>query len=243
MKKQIILFSTPNSGSDWFAQAIYETNPKIKYFREFFNPITNEKYTDKLATGFGCEFVTTYKNIANFDKEICEKIYQETWEKENFNFTKENYCVFKIPFFVEKFDCIALNRKIENSFPPSRRNCVFGWYDSIYNSMLSNFESLPKKTKNRIKFSERNLNSITHKVLMCHQIYQKCLVEYCNFYNIPLIAWESLVGNEHEIKEELKKIPYDLDIDATTQWLLKNKSYNQKNFDFYQFDPITILLK
>lgn len=125
MKTQMMLFSTPNSGSDWFAAALLAGNPNQKYFREFFNPITNDKYIDALLPGFGCEFISSYKNIARLDHKLCEQIYEETWGRENFDFTKENYSVFKIPFFIEKFRGIAITRQIENSFPARRRNEVY----------------------------------------------------------------------------------------------------------------------
>jgi hypothetical protein len=237
MKKQMILFSTPNSGSDWFASAICKGDPEKKYFREFFNPITNDKYIDELSTGFGCEFISTYKNIAQLDKKICDEIYEKTWKKEKFNFTKENYSVFKIPFFVEKFDCIALTRKIENSFPPTRRNQVFWWYDCIYNSMLWNFDVLPKKTKKMIEVSEKTLNTIEHKILMCNYIYQETLIDYCNEYEIPIIQWENLMNKE--VMGELNKIPSfcNLDLKSMKNWILETKEYKQKNFNKYKFDP------
>jgi len=234
----MILFSTPNSGSDWFASMLIAGDPKKRYFREFFNPITNDKYIDDLAGGFGCEFITTYKNIARLDKRICEEIYQKTWQKEQFNFTKENYSVFKIPFFVEKFDCIGLTRKIEHSFPPRRRDHVFWWYDCIYNSMVANFDTLPPKTKKMLKISENTLSSIEHKILMCNHIYQETLKEYCNDYKIPIIEWESLVDKKEVIKE-LTKLPYDLNLEAMVEFALETKEYEPRNFKIYGFNPQT----
>jgi len=238
MKNQTILFSTPNSGSDWFAATICRGDPEIRYFSEFFNPITNDKYIDELARGFGCEFITTYKNIASLDKTICEEIYQKTWGKERFNFTKENYSVFKIPFFKEKFNCIGLTRKIERSFPPSLRHNVYWRYDCIYNSMLANLDTLPKKTKNKMEISERTLTSIEHKILMCNHIYQEALVNYCNEYDIPIIAWEKLMGRKKDAIKELEKIThYNLDIKSMTNWTITTKQYKKRNFNVYNFHP------
>jgi len=243
MKNQTILFSTPNSGSDWLASIIIAGDNKIKYFREFFNPITNDKYTDELAKGFGCEFISTYKNIARLDNSVCEKIYKNTWEKEKFNFTKENYSVFKIPFFVEKFNCIGLIRKIENSFPPSRKNEVYWWYDCIYNSMLANFETLPPKTKIKLEISEKTLSSIEHKILMCHYIYQETLIDQCQEYGIPIIEWENLVGSTKKINTELAKIPLNLNLEAAINSVISTKKYVAKKFNKYNFHPKIHLTK
>jgi hypothetical protein len=232
-KDQLILLSTPNSGSDWFSNILAEKEEK-KYFREFFNPITNEKYTDLLANSFGCELVSTYKNIASQNLADCETTYNNTWKKENFNFTKENYSVFKIPFFVKKFNCIALTRRIENSFPPNRKNEVFCWYESIYCSMIKNIDTLPKKTKLQIENSIKN-NSIVHKILMCFQIYQESLIDYCTEYKIPIVRWEILMKEKKDILIELEKTNLKK-IEIIANSIIETRKFKTKDFKKYNFN-------
>jgi len=237
--KPIILISAPNNGTDWICRTIADSERKLKYFREFFNPITNKKYTNELSEVFGCEYVSCYEKIAYYNKEKCKKIYEKTWLKEQYNFTKENYSVFKIPFFVEEFKCFSMTRKVENSFPPTRENEVLCWYDAIFNSMVLNIDNLPSKISNKIRIAKKS-SSIKEKVIMSYVIYQEAMVNYCREYDIPIIEWENLMGDESVLFPEVEKIEF---IDSK-RWIdaiirtrkQKEKDYNSfSNFDYNLF--------
>lgn len=169
----------PNCGSDWFAGCIHRSQ-NLNYFREFFNPITNRKYSPILEKAFGCESITSYQNIANFDYNACKKTYEETWLKERFNFTKENYSAFKIEFFKDYFDCIALIRDIKNVFPPKRPE-VYYWYDAIYAAL-----NLKEKL------------SMVGRSIAAFNVYKEKFIEECEKFNIKIIKWESLVYDSRE---------------------------------------------
>ena len=62
MKNQLLMLSMPNNGSDWLVKTITNSQDGCKYFREFFNPGTNPKYSDALGEEFGCEYITFYND-------------------------------------------------------------------------------------------------------------------------------------------------------------------------------------
>lgn len=64
-------------------------------------------------------------------------IYLRTWRQEYFTFTKENYSVWKIPFFVNHFDIVAVYREPHSLWPPARYRVVT-WYNEVYESILLN---------------------------------------------------------------------------------------------------------
>lgn len=135
MNDQIILLSLPNMGTDWLASALVTHNPALRYYREFFNPITNWKYADILATAWGCEIPSTVGNIASPSVPL-EAVYRQTWLNESFNFTKENFSPFRLPFFASRFQVFVLLRTPELVFPPGRPS-VYAWYDALYEGMLA----------------------------------------------------------------------------------------------------------
>lgn len=240
MSEQVMLLSSPNSGSDWLAATVCTAEPTARYFREYFNPITNEKHFDLLATEFGCETPSTIDQIVRFDDEKSERIYQETWGKDNFNFTKENYSAFRVPFWTQRFTCFALTRDVENSFRPSRREWVTTFYDAIYNAMLANIDNLPDKTKQQMRITETTVQSLTHKVIMAYVIYQDVLVENCRKHNIPILKWENLMGDEDLVYQELKKVPF-IATEAWAKAVLETRSFKKKSFNKYNFNPQDVL--
>ena len=101
MDKPLLLLSAPNNGSDWFADTLINSQQNLNYFREFFNPCTNPKYAPILSEGFGCEYDSCYEKIITCQDDLLQVIFDDTWKKENYNFTKENYSCAKIPFLIK----------------------------------------------------------------------------------------------------------------------------------------------
>jgi len=207
MKNQLLMLSMPNNGSDWLVKTITNSQDGCKYFREFFNPGTNPKYSDALGEEFGCEYITFYKNILSFDHSSCEQVYSKTWKKENYNFAKENYSFLKAEFYIQNFNCFGLVRKIENSLPANRRTEVTGWYLSIYESLLHNKMSLPKLIQVKIDHFASKKTRIDEKAVFAFCIYQELLIATCNQYKIPILQYENLFDcDREELNEILVKL-------------------------------------
>jgi hypothetical protein len=219
MDKPLLILSIPNCGSDWLARTLFESQSELRYYREFFNPITNIKYADVLKNEFGCEYIECYKNIAKFDETKCQKIYEQTWELESYNFTKENYSAFKVDFFAKNFRCIALRRSVYKSLPASRESQVNSWYNTIYHSMLSNIDYLPFEYAQILKKHNQDNRGIVINNVMAFVIYQKILSKNCENNNIKILDYDVLTSfNEKNLGVYLDSFSNWIKVD---RWIAK----------------------
>lgn len=187
-KQHLAMLSLPNCGSDWFARCVLKTQDR-QYFREFFNPATNRRYEHEINHEFGSEQARDYTNLARFDMEAAREIHGKTWEKEEYDFVKENYASFKVPFFHEKFKCFALVKQLENCLPPTRTE-VYSWYDSMYLSLLENRATLPDWTRRALRTDPgMNLQELRSLSFL---IYKKKLMEECLSHGIPVFSFETV---------------------------------------------------
>lgn len=200
MDRPVAILSMPNCGSDWLAATLYETQPHLRYFREFFNPATNPFDRDKLIGTFGCEYVSCYKNIASYDAAACQVAFNETWAKRQYNFTKENYAAFKLPFFAEKFHCIGFVRNVQQSLPATRDAQVSYWYDAIYNSILANQHSLPVENIDMLNRFVDSRPSLFHQNIFSFCFLQQILEKACKEHDIKVLDYSILMnGNYNEL--------------------------------------------
>lgn len=195
----------PNSGSDWLASCI-ASSQDLRYFREFFNPVTNDKHAAILELEFGSEQITNFDRIATFDIKKCQEVFDLTWTQHDFNFTKENYSGFKIDFFRQKFECICLIRNLRSIFPPSRPE-VLTWYDAIYHSLRLSV-NLSDEQHDIIKKSNRD--NVRSRVTAAYTAYKKRITEDCKKYDIPIIKHEELLSFDEDNLihlDAIKKLP------------------------------------
>lgn len=214
MDKPVAILSMPNSGSDWLAATLYETQPQLKYFREFFNPATNSFDRDKLLPAFGCEYTSCYRNIFSYDSAACEQAYADTWAKRPYTFTKENYSAFKVPFFASKFNCIGLVRSVHMSLPASRDAQVSYWYDAIFNSILENRGQLSPVKQELLDRFLADKPTFFEQNVFAFAFYQKVLEEGCREQNIKVLDYSILMqGNYEELMYYLKPFAEIVDVD------------------------------
>lgn len=133
-----MILSLPNSGTDWLCPILAKHGHLRYYEKEYFNPICNLEYGDVLAAEFGCEMVSSYRNIgvrSSAQAGQLETVYSNTWARQSvWNFDKEIFSAFKVPFFNEHFRLVFLHRAFDSIFPPSRAR-VWSWYDAIWNGL------------------------------------------------------------------------------------------------------------
>ena len=225
---QYLILSLPSSGSDWLSRILAKNSELQYYDKEFFNPACNWNfelvdggYSHILEKGFGCEWASSCKNIAdrNVSLDLLESIYQETWLRQNYTFDKENYSAFRVPFFKRYFDIVYLYRSVRTLFPPSRAR-VLNWYDAIYASLKMN----------GIVDSPID-ESIRNRVLTAHRICWREL-ESSGPY-IPVIDYDILVeGSEIAVREELEKgwLLKAINIDGALQDVLDTRSRKEKKW-------------
>jgi len=245
MKKPMLLISSPNCGSDWLATTLCDSQKGINYSREFFNPANNHKYCEILAKGFGCEYITCYQKIADMNQDICEKIFKLTWEKEEYNFTKENYSCMKIPFFVKEFNCFALTRDVRDSLPAKRRTHVTSWYLSIYESLILNKDSLPKKIVKKLELFSKLPTKMDEKVVFCFCLYQELLIMICKHFHIPILDWKLISSLEKskliqylESSHGVIRTFAHLDLESWSDEIIKTKKERSHEFHIMDCDWI-----
>ena len=85
------VISFPRSGTDFFCEALVRDR-RIRYFREYFNPLCNPKREAVLGEHFGDERIGTYLNIMReMPPESFDAALTKTWLVDRYNTTKENF--------------------------------------------------------------------------------------------------------------------------------------------------------
>lgn len=252
MNRPIMLLSMPNNGSDWLADTICRSNPGLRYYREFFNPGTNPKYFTVLRQAFGCEYSTCFANIATLDPSACEAAFAASWSLESFDFTKENYSAFKIPFLAQKFQCVALIRKVQNSLPAKRSVEVSMWYDAIYHSLILHQDQLTKGCVEVLADFRRQVKTLGEQTTFVFQLYQFILEENCRKAGVPILQHEVLMHAAlPELINYLQPCRDFLDVGALAQEIFTGRLQNDRNFSLlnsdwifqkYQWKPCPALL-
>ncbi len=192
--KSAMMLSLPNSGTDWLMQCIRRDDSVI-YFREYFNPVTNGSVNHILDKGFGCETEHTYRNIAaDIDELTLQRILNDTWMQSEFNFTKENYSMFRVNFFAPRFNCFALYRPTRLSIPSlGSPDSVNRWYHAIYHSIMFNMNSLPESIRVLATWVQENAVADAQKYISSHVMASYQLLQAAKENNVPIMKFEDLM--------------------------------------------------
>jgi len=185
MSESRLLLSLPSSGSDWLAGAVARATGWRYWEKEFFNPICNP--IPEIEDGFGCEMVSRYHFIAQ--PKPTEAAYQ-AWRKRGFEFNKEVFCAFNVPWFADRFECFALIRRYENTFPPKRAR-VLSWYDAIWNSC-------------RDAGLATCARSLADRVKEAHELAAAHLKKECAKRSLFVIEYERLCDRDYVEEVSLK---------------------------------------
>lgn len=130
----LLLASLPSSGSDWIAECMRGSCHSI-YWREFFCPTVNWKYSDRLMTSLGDTLYSTVPNLCRqFTENELDRLLEKTWRQEEYCFTKENYLAFQLSEFAKTFTVVILLRRFKDTFPP-RRHRVMQWYEHFFGAL------------------------------------------------------------------------------------------------------------
>lgn len=236
---QIMILSMPNSGSDWLAESICESQDDRKYFREFFNPATNNLYCDILLNEFGCEYTKMNKNIIAFNDKRAEDIYNKTWKNECYNLAKENYSFSKMSFYKKHFNCFVFVRDVKNSLPAKRNVEVNGWYLAIYYSLLENKNILPFLFQNKIDDFTKRETRLIEKVVFSYSIYNQYIIYLAIKNSIPIVRYEDIIScNESDLNEILFSLKTDLNVYNWSKYILSTRKKINHKFNILNCDWI-----
>lgn len=206
-KKDFMLISLPRSGTDWLMHNIVLSNRKrIRYCREFFNPICNPVYGYLLAKSFGANG-RFYKSIAvpwQLQKSDLDKIYSKTWRRTAFNMTKENYSGFKVGYFITHFTVFALYRHRKYTFPgKADEYATIGFYRDLYESLLVNRDHLGLEARSALEFCLHHADTDYKKCCASSILFHYVMFEELYKFSIPIADYEILVKEKN--KDKLKK--------------------------------------
>jgi hypothetical protein len=224
-----MLLSLPNTGTDWLAELMLGRNPGLRYYREFFNPICNEKYEDILGRAFGCEMVTHYEMIARPRCPYAD-VYEQTWVREGYNFTKENYSAFKVGSFVDHFQCFVLYRRAEWTLPGSRMQ-VKTWYDAMYWSLVRNQAALAPDVRELVALAGAEADTAPKRQVAAFVIYYHQLLGEAQRHHLPVIDYDNLMRYPRdELVPYLRGVPGVVDPEGLAQDICRTRRPSRKNF-------------
>jgi len=217
-----MIVSIPNSGTDWLASIIEKWGSGLRYYRkEFFNPICNPRYGQQLELGFGCELVSCYRNIGvrSADQvKTLDDVYRRTWMRENWNFDKENFSAFKVPWLAEHFELVFLYRSYDSMFPPSRLR-VLAWYDAIYNALADADMAIRSKI------------GLRERARVAHSLCWDEMIPQARRLGAPILDYNRFcTGNLPAVLRELDQgwLGKVLDVEGAARCVLETRRYHPK---------------
>lgn len=210
LDNQYMLVSYPRQGTDFFMSCLRESNPKVDYYREFFNPICNiGRYKQLITEGFGSEI--NPNKIFYYDENIFEDIYKRTWQSRNrYNTNKEVFGFIKLPFYKKHFELFSLYRHRKYTFPSSKPNFIQPIFDGF---LFYNYPQNP--ILNQIKkylLPKRILYNLIDKQVLSHILCWYIQFMFFQENNIKVMDYDVIMNlEEEELDEYLKqKMPYEL---------------------------------
>ncbi len=234
-EKPIALLSLPNTGTDWLVDLVLRQAPHLRYYREFFNPICNQKHEDLLGLAFGCEMVDNYEKIAQRHGPY-EKVYRKTWAREGLDFTKENYSAFKVDWFATRFRCFVLYRRPELSLPGSRLP-VKAWYGALYGSLVRNRASLPRDVRWLLDFAAAEADTVNKRQVAAFAIYYYQLLKSARKHNLPVLDYDDLMHcSPEELAPLLSGVPGVVDAEKLARDVARTRRPPSNNFAALQAD-------
>ncbi len=225
----ILLLGTPNTGTTYLCDSIQKSNDNIKYYYEFFNPYTCIPEYSKLM----------YKLCEN--KLSIEHVYDNSWKLLDLNFTKDVACYFFTDFYIKKFQCFALVRNIENSFPPNHYD-VYQYYHGEKLLMMFHYDKLSIHVKNMLSIvNDDNSPDYVQQAILYFYIHQQGLIESCKKYNIPILQYEKLMSNnKNKLNTELNKIIHLnklINLNKLSDIIFRTKKFKKRDFNSLSFNP------
>jgi hypothetical protein len=227
--EQVMMLALPNTGTDWLADLWLRQGPGLRYYREFFNPICNPKYEDVLNRAFGCEMADNYALLARPGCP-CDEVYAQTWAREDYNFTKENYSAFKVGAFADKFRCFVLYRKAEASLPGGRLP-VKTWFDAMYASLAVNRAALEPDVRLLFGHAAVAADTINKRQVAAFVIYYYQLLKEARRRRLPVLDYDVLMSRSAaELVPYLRGLPGVVDPERLAQDVCATRRPAAKDF-------------
>jgi hypothetical protein len=182
--KPTLLATIPSSGSSWIADCYSLAHPEQKCTREFFSATYNWRFAERIQRDVGDMMYSTVPLLSQaLSVNRVEQLLEDTWKKENWDFTKECHLAWSLESFSRFFDCIVLVRSFAGTFPPSRARVV-RWYEHLFCSLQIN--GLLDQ------FCDESGKTPTTKAAVAHYLATKRLVLAARQIGCPLVVSDKL---------------------------------------------------
>lgn len=251
----IMFVSFPQQGTDFFCDQ-YSKTSDAKYFREFFNPLCNNKMETVLSSFFGDERKERQANIfRRLSADEYDEIYNKTWKTQDYNVAKENYSPGNVVNHAGKFFLIGIFRHRALTVPTTYPHLAH----ATWNSFLINKPLWPAMEALKNYFLNMHLDS-SQKEVVAHlvhwytvfksfeQIEVQKTQEYINvidYRDLMLLGREELetlfvnclpiaIGSAKNLAENICKTRFGSD--NAQQWVAnRRKVYTSMDIEnFYQ---------
>jgi hypothetical protein len=191
------IISFPRSGTDFFCDSL-KTDPNIKYFREYFNPVCNSKREDALVPFFGDESIANYMHIMKeIDDTSFSSVMDKSWKLDQFNTTKENFSASKIDHFDRYFNVIMLARSLYHTFPTSKPEYIVPIYNSFMISNPYKMISIASEMNELRSFmSYISIENFHQAGIAAYMIQHYALFLESSRLNISVISYEDIMEQD-----------------------------------------------
>jgi hypothetical protein len=188
------LISFPRSGTDFFCTAL-AADPRIRYFREYFNPICNPKRDAALRAFFGDERLSHYLSImTEISTDDFARVLDETWLRDGHNTTKENFSATKFAHFAQRFNVIVQARKVYHTFPTSRPDFIVPILNGFMLAGSYKTLMLSRELNELRRFiaADITVQSVHHAGVLAHIVQHYILLSEAERFGAPVLAYEDL---------------------------------------------------
>jgi hypothetical protein len=158
-----------------------------------------------------------------------DKLLDDTWRKDGYTFTKENYLPFHLEAFSQFFEVVILLREFENTFPP-RRHRVMQWYEHFCYAIYSAGQL---DAKSRLLCTSSRARAAVGYYWMVRQY-----LHFSKQCGIPVLWWGDLNGSCIPQKSWLP-----LNVSDVVSSTKAERISCSEQYDIYWQDAFTVFAK
>lgn len=218
MKEQFMVVCNANSGSDWLSPILARrvaSGPQKYWQKEFFNPITNNRFAEELSPVFPSESAIGYENFGvrltdDLIQRVLNPIYRKTWAQLDYTFNKEAYTPNFTRWYASKFNVVGLVRTTEDLFPPTKAR-TWATYETMWLGLRKN---------GWVLFHSESMKS---RAMEAHRVMREFLMQELADIGAPVLHYETMVsGSESEVTDEARRIGW-LDVEGFVQDVMESR--------------------
>lgn len=223
-----IVISFPRSGTDFLSRALV-MDSRVRYFREYFNPLCNKDREQALSVCFGDERPTHFlKIMSESPAHVIDQVLSMTWQKDRFNFTKENFSALKLEHLQTRFTTVILIRRLCHTFPTRHPEFIVPILSSFL--MAPRYREVPLSAElNELRdFLTRDvaITDVQQACALAYLVHHYILLDAAQRHDIPILEYEDLVtASENRLREAILPLNvFGLDLQKVADGLIADRN-------------------